>query len=77
METEIAIMKKLNHPNVVSMFEVLDDPSVDKLYIVMEYMKNGPLSKLILKNKSMDRELIRKYLRDIISGLSYCKTFFN
>ena len=70
-------MKKLNHPNVVSMFEVLDDPSVDKLYIVMEYMKNGPLSKLILKNKSMDRELIRKYLRDIISGLSYCKTFFN
>lgn len=77
METEIAIMKKLNHPNVVSMFEVLDDPSVDKLYIVMEYMKNGPLSKMILKNKSMDRELIRKYLRDIISGLSYCNTFFN
>ena len=41
IEKEIAIMKKLNHPNVVNLIEVLDDPNVDKLYIVMEYVKNG------------------------------------
>lgn len=30
---EIAIMKKLNHPNVIKMHEVLDDPENDTLYM--------------------------------------------
>lgn len=34
---EIAILKKLDHPNVVQLFEVLDDPSRDGLYMVFEY----------------------------------------
>lgn len=38
-------MKKLDHPNIVRLIEVLDDPNVDALYIVMEYVKNGPLLK--------------------------------
>ena len=28
---EIALMKKLNHPNVIRMHEVVDDPEKDKL----------------------------------------------
>ncbi|PWN50240.1 Pkinase-domain-containing protein, partial [Violaceomyces palustris] len=34
---EIAILKKLHHPNVVTLFEVLDDPSKDSLYMVFEH----------------------------------------
>ena len=30
---EIAIMKKLDHPNVVKLVEVLDDPEQDNLYM--------------------------------------------
>jgi len=30
---EIAIMKKLNHPNVIKLYEVLDDPEEDKMYL--------------------------------------------
>jgi calcium/calmodulin-dependent protein kinase kinase 2 len=30
---EIAIMKKLNHENVVKLVEVLDDPNGDSLYM--------------------------------------------
>lgn len=29
---EIAIMKKCRHPNVVQLFEVIDDPQQDKIY---------------------------------------------
>ena len=30
---EIAILKKLDHPNVVRLFEVLDDPQEDELIL--------------------------------------------
>ncbi len=30
---EIAILKKLDHPNVVKLYEVLDDPEEDNLYM--------------------------------------------
>ena len=50
---EIAIMKKLDHENVVKLYEVLDDPSVDKLYIVMEYVKNGSLISKLGKSKTI------------------------
>ena len=40
---EIAIMKKLRHENVLRLYEVMDDPNVNKLYLVLEYMKEGDL----------------------------------
>ena len=36
LHREIAILKKLNHPNVVKLVEVLDDPNEDNLYLVFE-----------------------------------------
>ena len=39
VKREIAIMKKLNHPHVLRLYEVMDDPKVNKLYLVLEYMK--------------------------------------
>ena len=38
---EIAIMKKLNHPNVIKLHEVIHDDSKDKLYIIMGFAENG------------------------------------
>ena len=36
---EIAIMKKLNHPNVIKLHEVIDDPEEDKLYLSKKRVK--------------------------------------
>lgn len=38
---EIALLKKLDHPNVVKLIEVLDDPNEDTLYMVFELMSGG------------------------------------
>lgn len=62
-----------DHENVVRLYEVLDDPSVDKLYMIMEYVKNGSLMSKLGKSKSIQPNLLWKYFRDTLSGLHYCK----
>ena len=55
---EIAIMKKLDHPNVTKLVEVLDDPEDDNLYMGKDFNVNFVFYKnriestifLILKN---------------------------
>eukprot|EP00980_Cylindrotheca_fusiformis_P000611 scaffold154_cov129-Cylindrotheca_fusiformis.AAC.28 len=43
VEREIALMKKLSHPNIVPMLEVIDSPVSDMLYMVLEYMPLGEI----------------------------------
>ena len=40
---EVAIMKKLSHPNIVRLVEVMDDPTADSLYLVMEQCTGGSM----------------------------------
>jgi [calcium/calmodulin-dependent protein kinase] kinase len=71
---EIAIMKKLNHPNVVSLIEVLDDPDEDSLYMVMEMCKKGVVMHVGLDQTAdpYTEEQCRFWFRDMILGLEYC-----
>ena len=43
LESEIAIMKKLDYKHLVKMYEVLGDQENDKIYIITEFMNNGAL----------------------------------
>lgn len=43
LEQEIAILKKMDHPNAVKLIEVIDDSSEDKLYMVIELMDKGSI----------------------------------
>ncbi|KAJ5963270.1 uncharacterized protein N7479_003146 [Penicillium vulpinum] len=73
IKEEIAIMKKLNHNNLVSLIEVLDDPTEDSLYMVMEMCKKGVVMKVGLEEKAdpYDDERCRCWFRDLILGIEY------
>lgn len=45
IEQEIAITKRLRHKNLVSLYEVIDDPEMEKLYLVMQHVGDGPVTK--------------------------------
>lgn len=66
-------MKKLNHSNLVSLFEVLDDPSEDSLYMVMEMCQKGVIMKVGLGDKAdpYDDNQCRCWFRDLILGIEY------
>ncbi|KAI2626724.1 Pkinase-domain-containing protein [Hypoxylon sp. NC1633] len=70
---EIAIMKKLNHPNLVQLIEVLDDPENDSLYMVLEMCKKGVIMKVGLDDQAApyDDERCRLWFRDLILGIEY------
>lgn len=40
---EVAILKKARHPNVVSLIEVIDDPTRNKVYLILEYVEHGEI----------------------------------
>ena len=40
---EIDVQKKLCHHNIVRLFEVIDDPAEDKLYMILDYCPNGEI----------------------------------
>ena len=64
-------MKKLHHPNVVRLFEVIDDPSSEKIYLVMEYCEKGALMRGTMKQEPLDLEVARNSFRDVLRGLRY------
>ncbi|KAI1504213.1 kinase-like domain-containing protein [Biscogniauxia marginata] len=70
---EIAIMKKLDHPNLVSLIEVLDDPEEDSLYMVLEMCKKGVVMHVGLDEqaKPLDDEHCWTWFRDLILGIEY------
>jgi [calcium/calmodulin-dependent protein kinase] kinase len=73
IKEEIAIMKKLHHNNLVSLVEVLDDPTQDSLYMVMEMCKKGVVMKVTLEERAdpYDDERCRCWFRDLILGIEY------
>lgn len=40
---EIAILKKIRHSNVVGLLEVIDDPELKKIYMVLEHIELGEI----------------------------------
>jgi serine/threonine protein kinase len=73
---ECLILKKLNHKNIVRLIEVIDDPQNNKMFFVMEYVEYGPVWKQEEGNPFTE-EVARKYILDILEGLSYRLSAFH
>ncbi|KAL4610891.1 hypothetical protein ACB092_08G085200 [Castanea dentata] len=69
IKREISIMRKLNHPNIVKLYEVL--ASKTKIYFVLEFIKGGELFAKIAKGR-FSEDLSRKYFQQLISAVGFC-----
>lgn len=60
LEQEIAIMKKVDHPHIVKLHEVIEDSEFNKLYIIMDFMQRGSiLSSHYFKSTIMSQDPLR------------------
>lgn len=72
LQREIAIMKKLVHPNVVRLYEVIDDAVGQYMFLALEYVPGGPVyDPARYGGEGMDEELARHYFREICRGLDF------
>ncbi len=66
---EIEMLKKLNHPNVIKIYKILEDSK--QFYIIMEYCENGELFNRIVEKQRLTEDEASLFYYQIISGLEY------
>ncbi|KAL7030568.1 hypothetical protein ACKWTF_006709 [Chironomus riparius] len=66
---EVSIMKILQHPNIVKLYEVIETDKT--LYLVMEYVNNGEVFEYLVKNGRMKENIARQKFRQIVSAVQY------
>lgn len=70
LKNEIAILKDLDHPNIVKMYEFLEDDK--RIYIVTEICKGGELFDEILSRSKFDESDAAIVMRQLLSAVNYC-----
>ena len=70
LKSEIDILKSLDHPNIMKIYEVIESPYAH--YIVCEYLLGKSLLEFILENYDPVEYKTARYMEDILYSLSYC-----
>lgn len=74
---EIVTHKSLKHPNVVEFYDSFYDPSDQQLWVVLEYMSQGNLTKVMNIGNNLENfvpfseEKIAHVTREVLKALKY------
>ncbi|KAI9477310.1 kinase-like domain-containing protein [Coemansia mojavensis] len=74
IKTELAVSKKLQHPNLVRVHEVLNDDEQDILYLVIDLCQNGPVQVMDLESLTappLSLANAHKYFTKALLGVEY------
>ncbi|XP_034654922.1 serine/threonine-protein kinase MARK2-like isoform X9 [Drosophila subobscura] len=67
---EVRIMKMLDHPNIVKLFQVIETEKT--LYLIMEYASGGEVFDYLVLHGRMKEKEARVKFRQIVSAVQYC-----
>jgi len=67
---EIDILKNLDHPNILRLYEVFEDKKF--IYLVTEYCDGGELFDAIIERKKFDEKDAANVLKQLLSAINYC-----
>ncbi|GAX78183.1 hypothetical protein CEUSTIGMA_g5625.t1 [Chlamydomonas eustigma] len=70
---EVAILKRLDHPNIVKLHEVINPSTGSYMMLVMENMEGGTVQETSMQRdfRSFDEEAAWRYFRQACCGLDY------
>jgi len=67
---EVEVMKLLNHPNIVKLYQVMETKSM--LYLVSEYAPQGEIFEYIARHGRMSEALARRKFWQMVLAVEYC-----
>ena len=73
IDREIIMMKLMNHPNIMRIYDVYEGDK--ELYLVLEYVKGGELFDYLVNRGKLSTVEALAYFKQIIYGLNYAHTF--
>lgn len=73
IQREIAVMKRLAHPNMVRLYEVLGNPKSGKLYLILQYISGGTIAKKLTNTtvQPIDEDTLKYQARQLVNVLKY------
>lgn len=66
---EIQILKIIRHPNIIQLYEILEDD--DKLYLIMEFAPGGELFDYIVAQQRVKEHEACKFYQQVTDGIEY------
>eukprot|EP01053_Blabericola_migrator_P003658 Blabericola_migrator_1__3657@NODE_2096_length_3280_cov_158_697790_g1327_i0_p1_GENE_NODE_2096_length_3280_cov_158_697790_g1327_i0NODE_2096_length_3280_cov_158_697790_g1327_i0_p1_ORF_typecomplete_len702_score114_12Pkinase/PF00069_25/1_1e71Pkinase_Tyr/PF07714_17/3e50EFhand_7/PF13499_6/3_8e11EFhand_7/PF13499_6/5_7e13EFhand_7/PF13499_6/1_1e14EFhand_8/PF13833_6/0_018EFhand_8/PF13833_6/1_6e05EFhand_8/PF13833_6/5_3EFhand_8/PF13833_6/8_1e05EFhand_8/PF13833_6/0_0029EFhand_8/PF13833_6/2_3e07EFhand_1/PF0003 len=75
IEAEINILKQLDHPNIIKIYDVYED--YNSVYIIMEYCKGGELLDRIVQAQQRAKALTEKYVMGIMQQILLALSYFH
>ncbi|KAL8295767.1 hypothetical protein RB597_009157 [Gaeumannomyces tritici] len=73
IEREVAILKLIDHPNIVKIYDIWENR--DEIYLILEYVEKGDLFAYIARNGPLSEEQAMFIFRQIMSAVQYCHSF--
>ncbi|KAF5383570.1 hypothetical protein D9615_003518 [Tricholomella constricta] len=73
IEREIVVMKLLDHPNVMRLYDVWETST--ELYLILEYIQGGELFDHLCNNGKLPVPEALNYFQQIIAAMDYCHNF--
>ncbi|WVZ92744.1 hypothetical protein U9M48_038788 [Paspalum notatum var. saurae] len=70
IKREIGVMKRVSHPNIVELHEVMATRS--KIYLALELVRGGELFARIVRTGRVKEDVARRYFRQLISAVDFC-----
>lgn len=66
---EVAILRKLKHPRLVSLHKIYESPT--HIHLILDYVSGGELFTRILKRGSYSEERAAKFIKNMLETLEY------
>nr|AHW46386.1 MSP [Paramecium caudatum] len=70
MFSEVALLKDMDHPHIVKLFELYQDSQ--NYYLVTEYLNGGELLDKLTKLTTFNERTAADYMKQVLSALAYC-----
>ncbi len=72
LHREAHILRLIDHPNIIQLFEVMETKK--NLFLVLEHASGGEMLDIIMSKGKLSEDQARKYIRQLVSALDYCHT---